>query len=47
VLKVPVLLYHDVDAVPRPGLERWTASPEEFRQHVVPELLGTCTADHQ
>jgi peptidoglycan/xylan/chitin deacetylase (PgdA/CDA1 family) len=33
-LKVPVLLYHAVRAVPPPGLERWTTAPEEFRQHM-------------
>jgi peptidoglycan/xylan/chitin deacetylase (PgdA/CDA1 family) len=33
-VKVPVLLYHDVQAVPRPGLARWTVTPEQFRQHL-------------
>jgi peptidoglycan/xylan/chitin deacetylase (PgdA/CDA1 family) len=34
VQKIPVILYHDVQAVPHRGLERWTTSPEEFREHV-------------
>lgn len=34
VLKIPVLLYHAVRAVPPPGHERWTTAPEEFRQHM-------------
>jgi peptidoglycan/xylan/chitin deacetylase (PgdA/CDA1 family) len=34
VLKLPVLLYHAVRAVPPRGLERWTTAPEEFRQHL-------------
>jgi peptidoglycan/xylan/chitin deacetylase (PgdA/CDA1 family) len=31
---VPVILYHDVEAVPKSGLGRWTVSPEQFRQHL-------------
>lgn len=34
MLKVPVLLYHAMDEVPRTGLERWTISPREFGQHL-------------
>jgi peptidoglycan/xylan/chitin deacetylase (PgdA/CDA1 family) len=34
VQKVPVILYHDVQSVPRGGLERWTTSPEQFREHI-------------
>jgi peptidoglycan/xylan/chitin deacetylase (PgdA/CDA1 family) len=33
VQRVPVLVYHDVQAAPRGGFKRWTTSPERFRQH--------------
>lgn len=32
--KVPVLLYHAVDVVPRAGLEHWTVAPRDFAEHL-------------
>jgi len=32
--KVPVLVYHAVNALPAAGLERFTISPPRFREHV-------------
>ena len=32
--KVPVVLYHDVQRVPREGTKRWTTSPDQFREHI-------------
>jgi peptidoglycan/xylan/chitin deacetylase (PgdA/CDA1 family) len=32
--KVPAILYHDVQRVSLPGIERWTVSPDLFAQHL-------------
>jgi peptidoglycan/xylan/chitin deacetylase (PgdA/CDA1 family) len=34
MLKIPVILFHDIASTPRPGLRRWTISPDKFRQHL-------------
>src|SRR5439155_21476328 len=34
VHKIPVILYHDVQRVPRTGIERWTVSPHQFHVHI-------------
>jgi peptidoglycan/xylan/chitin deacetylase (PgdA/CDA1 family) len=32
--KIPVILYHDVQRAPTSGIERWTISPDQFREHI-------------
>jgi peptidoglycan/xylan/chitin deacetylase (PgdA/CDA1 family) len=32
--KIPVLVYHAIETVPRSGLERWTTSLQSFREHM-------------
>jgi peptidoglycan/xylan/chitin deacetylase (PgdA/CDA1 family) len=34
LLRIPILIYHDVAQAARPGLERWTVTPELFRAHI-------------